>query len=443
MATSPQRALRLLIETCGGVSLFRGVPAESSFGLVERKEGDRMPVPQVAWIGIDAGKLAHHATALDADGQVLWSQRVTNDQAVLEKLIAQATATATEVRWAVDLTSASAVLLLALLIAAGQRVVYVPGTMVNRMSSAFSGEGKTDARDAKVIAETARLRRDLTQISSPDELIVELSLLVGHRADLTADWVRGVNRLRDLITRVFPALERAFDYSTRAPLILLTGYCTPAAIRQAGPEVLSEHLHTHRAHRASIPSIVTKALAAADAQTVALPAEATTATLIARLAQHLLDLDREIKELDKRLIKTFRAHPQAEIIESMPGMGPVLGAEFLTITGGDLTTFGSAARLATYAGLAPVPNDSGRRSGVLHRPLRYHRRLRHVFYMAAFASLRSKGPSYEFYQRKRAERQRHSKAMIALARRLVDVLWALLRDNRLWEPTAPTPATTT
>jgi transposase len=402
-----------------------------------------MSVVSIAWIGIDAAKLSHHAVAIDAEGTLLWSQQVANDQAVMEKLIAKATATATEVRWAIDLTSASSALLLALLVAAGQQIVYVPGTMVNRMSGAFAGEGKTDARDAKVIAETARLRRDLTRITTPDELVVELSLLVGHRADLMADWVRGVNRLRDLLTRVFPALERALDYSTRAPLILLTGYCTPAAIRQAGTQGLSEHLHAHRAHRASVPSIVTKALAAAQAQTVALPGESTTAALITRLARQLLDLDREIKDLDKLIAQRFRTHPQAKVIESMPGMGPILGAEFLAITAGDLAAFGSAARLATYAGLAPVPNDSGRRTGVLHRPLRYHRRLRHVFYMAAFASIKPDGPSRRFYQRKRAERQRHTKAMIALARRLVDVLWALLRDNRVWQPTTPTTATAT
>ena len=67
-----------------------------------------------------------------------------NDQAAVEQLIAKATATATTVRWAVDLTSAGAALLLALLIAAGQRVVYVPGTVVNRMSDTFTGEAKTD-----------------------------------------------------------------------------------------------------------------------------------------------------------------------------------------------------------------------------------------------------------------------------------------------------------
>jgi hypothetical protein len=45
-------------------------------------------------------------------------------------------------------------------------------------------------------------------------------------------------------------------------------------------------------------------------------------------------------------------------------------------------------------------------------------------------SIKPDGPSRSFYQHKRSEKQRHTKAMIALARRLVDVLWALLRDNR-------------
>ncbi len=48
------------------------------------------------------------------------------------------------------------------------------------------------------------------------------------------------------------------------------------------------------------------------------------------------------------------------------------------------------------------------------------------------------GPSREFYQRKRKEDQRHIQTAIALARRLVDVLWALLRYYREWEPISPT-----
>lgn len=396
-----------------------------------------MAVDGGVWVGIDAGKFAHHAVAVDGDGRTLWSVRVPNSQDAVEKLVDRARKSGSDVRWAVDLTCAAASLLLAVLISGDQQVVYVPGRVVNRMSGAFAGEGKSDAKDARVIAETARLRRDLTAVESPDELVAELSRLVAHRADLMADWVRGINRLRELLTSVFPGLERAFDYSTRSALILVAGYCTPEDIREAGREGLSAYLHAHQAHRPSIPTMVSKALDAAAGQTLRLPGQSTTGMLIATQARKLLDLDREIKDLNKLLTSRFRSHPQAEIIESLPGMGPILGAEFIAATAGDLAAFNNSDRLATYAGLAPVPADSGRRTGIMHRPKRYHRGLRRVFYMAAMANLRIDGPSRTYYQRKRSERQRHNQALIALARRLVNVLWALLRDNRHYQPVPP------
>ena len=112
-------------------------------------------------------------------------------------------------------------------------------------------------------------------------------------------------------------------------------------------------------------------------------------------------------------------------------------------TGGDLASFATPGRLASDAGLVPVPRDSGRISGNLHRPKRYNRRLRPVFYVAALSSIRANGPSRQFYDRKRGERLVHSQALLALARRLVDVLWALLRDGREFSPHRPTavPAT--
>ena len=78
-----------------------------------------------------------------------------------------------------------------------------------------------------------------------------------------------------------------------------------------------------------------------------------------------------------------------------------------------------------------MPRDSGRISGNLHLPKRYHRGLRRVFYLAALSSIKVKdGPSRAFYQRKRDEGKIHTQALIALARRLIDVIWALLRDGR-------------
>ena len=181
-------------------------------------------------------------------------------------------------------------------------------------------------------------------------------------------------------------------------------------------------------------------MAAAAAQTVRLPGEASAAVLIAGMARQLLDLDRQIKDTTRLITGRFRTHPHAAIIESLPGMGPLLGAEFIVATGGNLAAFATSGRLAAYAGLVPVPQDSGRVTGNLRRPQRYNRRLRHVFYMAAFSSIKADGPSRTFYQRKRSERLTHTQALLALARRLVDVLWALLRDGRLFTPAPPHPA---
>lgn len=395
-----------------------------------------MNAGQLVWVGIDAGKITHHAAAVNAAGEVVWSRRVRNDQAAIETLVAKATEDGVQVHWAVDLTNSYAALLLAVLAAAGQTVVYVPGRTVNTMTATF-GESKTDAKDALVIAQTARMRPDLSTVTTPPEQVAELARLTAHRADLAADWVRGVNRLRDLLGSIFPGLERALDYTQRSPLVLLTGFATPEEIRDAGEAGLVAHLREHGAHRPSIAKIVATALEAAQAQSLVLPGQESTAVLVKRLAAKLLGLDRERKELDKAITGVFRSNPQAEIIESLPGMGPILGAEFLTVTGGDLAAFADSGRLASYAGLAPVSKDSGRVSGNLRRPKRYNRRLRRVFYLAALSSIKADGPSRTFYQKKRGERMLHTQALLALARRLVNVLWALLRDGRLFERSAP------
>jgi transposase len=144
----------------------------------------QQPGHEQVWVGIDVGKGAHHAAAVTADGQLVWSRRVANDQAAIQGLIGQATAAAAGVRWVVDSTSCRATLLLALLAAADQPVVYVPGHVVNRMAGAFAGEAKTDPKDALVIAQTARMRQDLLAARPKDELVAELAVLVGHRSDL-------------------------------------------------------------------------------------------------------------------------------------------------------------------------------------------------------------------------------------------------------------------
>ncbi|MFI6688456.1 IS110 family transposase [Streptomyces sp. NPDC050485] len=387
------------------------------------------------WAGVDAGKGHHWAAVVDETGATLWSKRIDNDEAAILTALGEILDLADQVHWAVDISGTASALLLALLSAHGQQAVYVPGRTVNRMSGAYRGEAKTDARDAYVIAETARHRSDFAAIDVPAQLAADLALLTAHRSDLVADRVRMINRLRDVLTGIFPALERAFDYSAhKGALVLLTGYQIPAAIRRRGRARLTAWLASRDVRGAD--TVAATALEAAQAQQTALPGEDIAAQIVADLAAQILALDDRLKRIDQQIRETFRSHPQAEIIESLPGMGPILGAEFV-VAAGDLSAYADAGHLASAAGLVPVPRDSGRRTGNLHRPKRYSRRLRRVFYLSAQTSMMREGPNRDFYLKKRGEGCKHVQAVIALARRRASVLWALLRDGRVFTSVPP------
>ncbi|MBA4863320.1 IS110 family transposase [Streptomyces sp. PSKA54] len=392
------------------------------------------------WAGIDCGKTHHHCVTMDADGKTLLSRRVANDEPELLQLLGDVldTADGREVTWALDMTGGEPGLLIAVLINHMQELLYIPGRMVNRASDAYRGEGKTDARDAKIIADQARMRRDLRPIRPGDEATIELALLTSRRIDLVAERTRAINRLRSVLTSMFPALERAVELTNAGPLVLLTGYQTPAALRRIGISRLTTWLRNRKVRGAE--NLAKAAVEAAERQHTAVAGEKVIAQMVHTLAKEVMALNEKTAETEKLIEGRFREHELAEIVLSMPGMGPKLGAEFLVAVGGSLDAFSTADRLAAFGGVAPAPHDSGKTSGNLRRPQRYHRRLQHVFYTSALVSSWSDPNSKRFYDRKRAEGKSHIQAVLALARRRVNVLWALIRDRRCYQ-VAPPPVT--
>jgi transposase len=384
-----------------------------------------------AWAGIDAGKEAHWAHVLDASGEKLLSRKVRNDEAELLELIDEVLSFAAEIVWAIDQPGGSAALLLGLLWERGQRVLYIPGLSVDRSRDTYRGESKTDARDAHVIADQARMRPDLGQLTPEEAELAELQILLSRRRDLVTDQSTTITRLRDTLLASFPALERALDLNRQGALSLVSHYQRPAQIRRAGRKRISTFLKNRGVKGAE--NIAEKALAAAKAQSVVLPAEEVSARIAHELAGEVLDLKERIDALDGELRQRFFARPEARILSSLPGMGPILGAEFL-VSVGDLSAFEGADRLAAYAGLVPAAQDSGKRVGN-HRRMRGGNKVlkRRVFYQSAFASLRASPHSRAFYDRKRREGKKHTQALIALARRRVNVLWAMLRDGTTFE----------
>jgi transposase len=383
-----------------------------------------------AWAGVDAGKEFHWAHVLDASGTELLSRKVENDEADILRLIDEVLSLAEEVLWAVDQPGGGAALLLALLWERDQKILYFPGLSVDRARQTYRGESKTDARDARVIADQSRMRSDLGELAPSERELSELQLLLGRRRDLITDQSRTITRLREALVSLFPALERALDVNSKGPLTLLTHYQTPAQLRRAGHKRVAAYLRNRSVKRSD--KVARKALGAATSQSVTLPAQEVASRIVAELAAEVLTLKERIESIDEEIGQRFFAHPEARVLNSLPGMGPILGAEFLVCVG-DIRTFESADHLAAYAGLVPAARDSGKRVGNRRRMRGGNKTLKRVFYQSAFASLRGSAESRAFYDRKRAEGKRHTQALIALARRRVNVVWAMLRDGTTFE----------
>src|SRR5215217_8617378 len=316
-------------------------------------------VPAV-WIGIDAGKEFHWAHALDDSGTQLLSRRVENDEADLSGLIDEALSLAEELVWAIDQPGGGATLLLGLLWEREQRVLYVPGLTVDRSRDTYPGESKTDARDAHVIADQARMRPGLQELTAGQEELAELEILLSRRRNLVTAQSRSVTRLRETLLAAFPALERALDLNRRGALTFVSHYQRPAQIRRAGRKRLAAYLRNRSVQGAE--DIADKALKAARAQSVTLPAEDVTSRIVAELAGEALALKERIETLDEELRQRFFAREEAHILTSLPGVGVTLGAEFL-VSAGDLSAFESADHLAAYAGIVTAAHDSGKRTG--------------------------------------------------------------------------------
>jgi hypothetical protein len=155
-------------------------------------------VPQI-WTGVDIGKEHHHCVVVDERGERLPSRRVFNDESVLLELIADVLALSEDTLWVVDINHGGA-LLIGLLLSHEQPMVYITGLAVHQASAAYRGQGKTDEKDAFVIADQACMRKDLGLLRPGDEIAVGLRTLTARRLDLSTTGparptVRGLNCL--------------------------------------------------------------------------------------------------------------------------------------------------------------------------------------------------------------------------------------------------------
>jgi len=154
-----------------------------------------------------------------------------------------------------------------------------------------------------------------------------------------------------------------------------------------------------------------------------------------RLQAHLRWLRRELVALDADLDTTIRTHPgwrvQDELLQSTPGVGPILARTLL----GGLPELGTLSRgaIAALVGVAPWARDSGRHRGA-RRCWGGRADVRAVLYMATLAAVRCNPVLRAFYQRLLAAGKLKKVALVACMRKLLTILNAMVKTQTPWAP---------
>ena len=367
------------------------------------------------WVGLDVGKSAHHAHALDHDGNTLYDKPLKQDEKAIRTMLGKLSKHG-RVLLVVDQPNTIGSLPLTVARNMGIAVAYLPGTAMRRT--------------AQLLTETLR------DAGPDDETLAALKLLAGHDEDLAHESTRHVNRLRSLLLQTHPAFERALkgERITRdATLALLERYGGPMGVKRAGIEDVKDWAKSNGLRAGRIIDDMFKAI---GEQTVTVPGTLMAETIIPSIAHDIKTIRDRRREVDRQVEKLLEDHPLLTVLTSMPGIGVRTASNILLGIGGDIANFKSSAHLAAYAGISPVTGQSGTSIKGERPSRRGNKRLKNALWQTAFVASTKHPPSVAYYKRKREQGKHHNAAIICLARRRCDVIYSMLKNGTLYQEPA-------
>lgn len=387
--------------------------------------------------GIDWAEDHHDVAVVDAEGVLLAKRRICDDAvgfASLVELLSECGDSAEDpIPVAIETGRG---LLVACLRATGRRVFAINPMAVSRYRDRHSvARRKSDAGDALVLAHV--LRTDMAAhrpMPADSELAQAIAVLA--RAQQDAVWERTCahNRLRSLLREYYPAILAAFAEKRDGLLrpearTILAAAPTPRDGAALDPARLAGLLQ-RAGRRRGVEREASRVHAVLQAEALHHPPMVEKA--FGRQALALLrQLDvacANAEDLAAATIEHFQMHPDAGIVTSLPGLGPLTGARVLAEIGDDRSRFADARALKAYAGAAPVTRASGKSVSVLHRRVK-NQRLAGAGYLWAFSALTASPGARAHYDRRRAAGDRHIAAQRNLFNRLIGILHHCLHEQ--------------
>lgn len=292
--------------------------------------------------------------------------------------------------------------------------------------------GKTDRKDPKVIADIIALGHALSVVI-PQGAAAELRRLSLARERSIQRRTALYNQLQELVFVLFPEfLQVMKDVKTKTAQYLLRHYPTPQEIAICGLETLTSVLKRVSRGKLGRP----RAQALYDAAIGSVGLQEGTKGMVLEIEEILSGLEacsRFIAKMEEAMGSYLQQVPYSDSLLSVKGIGEVTVAGLIGEVG-DFRQFRTLREVMKLAGLDLFEISSGKHKGKRRISKRGRPLLRKLLYFAAINTVRKRGVMHVFYQQYLERGMAKTKALIAIARKLLRILFALVRDHRQYSP---------
>jgi len=395
------------------------------------------------YCGIDIAKRSHEASVIDTEGKpLLDSISITNTQEGCEKLYSlfeRLSIARDDVIIGMEATGHYWLSIYEHLTEQNYDVRVINPIQSDAFRKMYIRQTKNDSKDSFIIAQVMRFGQ-YSETTLSDENIVAMRQLTRFRMALVDNCGDCKRRIIALLDQVFPEYANLFSdtFGTTSKELLLN-YPTPDDMLAVSTRKLTTFLN--KASHGRFGEEKAKAVRSAASGSFGVGfAKNAFAFQIRQLIEQLMFTETQIEELDEQISHLLKQVNQ--VITSIPGIGDTLGAIIVSEIG-DINRFDAPNKLVAFAGLDVKVTQSGEFEGTKqHISKRGSPYLRRAIWLAANRAAFCDPILSDYYQSLKSRGKHHLTAVGAVARKMCNIIFTILRENRPYQATPPRKAGT-
>ena len=382
------------------------------------------------FVGIDVSKDSFTATAINTNGDLIFSLSTSMDISGFSELLNSILTHSNDlssVLVAMEATGCYYLNLFSYLIDKGINTVVLNPLLISNFAKLSLRKTKTDKKDALTIAKFLLYHKDSIQQHSLPQDIKDIRDIAREREALARQIASLKNQIKGILQITFPELEPLCNIFTLTMLHFLKEFPSARLIRTSNPEIVAQTLK--RCGQGRKIGIKAEDIIRAASTSVG-HSSLSKELILPRKIDQLLYLMEQLEEITKILNELCQSImiEEMEIVTSVDGIGEVMGATFLAEIG-SIERFPSYRSLIAYAGLDPAVKQSGKFMGEGKISKRGNRHLRRIVYLMAVSVINHNAYFRAYFLKRRREGVPYKKAVVATAHKLLRTIFSMLTNK--------------